>query len=134
MPENYDRERTPREWHAPIGRPFDPRDRRYLATPAGTPVEVLLDRSEDGGHVVVQVRDHGEGIDEVSARRVFERFYRADKGRSREKGGSGLGLAIVAAIVAGHEGRVGVAPTPGGGATFVVELPTGSSQEAHTAR
>jgi two-component system OmpR family sensor kinase len=57
-------------------------------------------------------------------RRVFERFYRSDSSRGRAGGGgSGLGLAIVAAIVAGHHGRVGVGTTPGGGATFVVSLP-----------
>jgi two-component system OmpR family sensor kinase len=64
-------------------------------------------------------------------RRVFERFYRSDPSRARGSGGgNGLGLAIVAAIVAAHSGRVGVAETPGGGATFIVELPTASSQEA----
>ena len=56
---------------------------------------------------------------------MFERFYRFRQplGDGVSGGGSGLGLAIVAAIVAGHGGRVGVAPTPGGGATFVVSLP-----------
>lgn len=102
-------------------------------TPAGSPIEVLLGTADAGGLAVIQVRDHGPGIDDDTARKVFERFFRADKARTRERGGSGLGLAIVAAIVAGHDGRVGVAPTPGGGATFVVELPTASSQEAHTA-
>ena len=62
---------------------------------------------------------------------MFERFYRADPSRSRGAGGgSGLGLAIVAAIVEAHRGRVGVARTPGGGATFVVHLPTANSQQA----
>jgi two-component system OmpR family sensor kinase len=61
---------------------------------------------------------------------VFERFYRADPSRMRGKGGgSGLGLAIVAAVVGAHGGKVGVAPTPGGGATFVVDLPTAHSQQ-----
>ena len=55
---------------------------------------------------------------------MFERFYRADPSRSRGKGGgSGLGPGDRRAIVAAHHGRVGVAQTPGGGATFVVELP-----------
>ena len=80
---------------------------------------------------VLEVRDHGPGVDPASARRVFERFYRADPSRTRGSGGgSGLGLAIVAAIVGAHRGKVGVAQTPGGGATFVVELPTGNSQQA----
>jgi two-component system OmpR family sensor kinase len=63
---------------------------------------------------------------------VFERFYRGDPARSRRgtggTGGTGLGLAIVAAIVSAHHGSVGVSKTPGGGATFVVELP----QHAHS--
>ena len=73
--------------------------------------------------VVVEVRDHGTGLDPRTAERVFERFYRADKSRSRASGGNGLGLAIVSAIVARHRGTVRHAPTPGGGATFRVELP-----------
>lgn len=72
---------------------------------------------------VLEVRDHGAGIDPEVAARVFERFYRVDKARSRARGGSGLGLAIVAAIVAQHSGTVAVRETPGGGATFRVELP-----------
>jgi len=77
------------------------------------------------------VRDHGSGVDPVKARRVFERFYRADPSRGRTNGGgNGLGLAIVAAIVAAHGGRVGVSATPGGGATFMVDLPTAHSQPA----
>jgi two-component system OmpR family sensor kinase len=93
-------------------------------TPAGTPVEVLVGVRPGTGRAVLEVRDHGPGIDPASARRVFERFYRADPSRTRATGGgNGLGLAIVAAIVGAHHGKVGVAQTPGGGATFVVELP-----------
>jgi two-component system OmpR family sensor kinase len=97
-------------------------------TPPGTPIEVAVGRdSADGGHGGrgrIEVRDHGPGIDPSQVRRVFERFYRSDSSRGRAGGGgSGLGLAIVAAIVAGHHGRVGVGTTPGGGATFVVSLP-----------
>ncbi len=101
-------------------------------TPSGTPIEVAIGIDDEGSHARIEVRDHGPGIDDVTARKVFERFYRSDFARSRESGGSGLGLAIVAAIVAGHDGRVGVAHTPDGGATFVVELPTGNSQPEHT--
>ena len=91
-------------------------------TPAGTPVGVRL--STRPGEIVVEVADHGPGLTEAQAARVFERFYRADPARSRLAGGSGLGLAIVHAIVVAHRGRVEVAPTPGGGATFRVVLPT----------
>ena len=90
-------------------------------TPEGTPVEVAVGRK--GDWVVVEVRDHGAGLDPDTAERVFERFYRADKSRSRASGGTGLGLAIVSAIVARHRGSVRHQPTPGGGATFRVELP-----------
>jgi two-component system OmpR family sensor kinase len=92
-------------------------------TPAETPVEILVGRV-DVGHVALHVRDHGHGIPESDRDTVFERFYRADWSRSRGKGGgNGLGLAIVHAIVEAHGGRVRVEATPGGGATFVVELP-----------
>ncbi len=91
-------------------------------TPDGTPVEVAV--GQDATGVALEVRDHGPGVPDEVATKVFERFYRADPARGRTGGGgSGLGLAIVAAIVAQHHGRVGVAPTPGGGATFVVRLP-----------
>jgi len=91
-------------------------------TPAGTPVELAVGRADGDG--LLEVRDHGHGIAPEQAERVFERFFRADASRQRGKGGgSGLGLAIVAAIVSAHGGRVGLSPTPGGGATFVVRLP-----------
>jgi two-component system OmpR family sensor kinase len=90
-------------------------------TPADTPVEVAT--GVEGDRVVVEVRDHGPGISPEVADRVFERFYRADPSRSRAQGGTGLGLAIAAAIVSGHDGTVTHRPTPGGGATFRVELP-----------
>ncbi len=91
-------------------------------TPDGTAVEVLVGSRD--GRARLEVRDHGPGIPADEARRVFERFYRNDPARGRrESGGHGLGLAIVAAIVESHHGRVGVARTAGGGATFVVDLP-----------
>ncbi len=93
-------------------------------TPPGTPVEVAVGTDSEG--VVLEVRDHGPGVPQDISVKVFERFYRADPSRGRGSGGSGLGLAIVAAIVAAHHGRVGVAETPGGGATFVVRLPQGT--------
>ncbi len=104
-------------------------------TPAGTPVEIALGPRPAEGVAVLEVRDHGPGIDPAKARRVFERFYRADPSRTRATGGgNGLGLAIAAAIVNAHKGKIGVAQTPGGGATFVVELPTANSQAAPRTR
>jgi two-component system OmpR family sensor kinase len=96
-------------------------------TPAGTNIEIAVGVGD--GRARLEVRDHGGGVDPVKARRVFERFYRADPSRGRGNGGgNGLGLAIVAAIVGAHDGQVGVGPTPGGGATFVVDLPSANSQ------
>jgi two-component system OmpR family sensor kinase len=94
-------------------------------TPAGTPIEVAV--GHEGGRAVLEVRDHGPGLPAEHAVKVFERFYRVDASRARSQGGgSGLGLSIVTAVVTAHGGRVGVAPTPGGGATFRVELPLAS--------
>jgi len=96
-------------------------------TPAGSPVEVVLQRG--GTDAELRVVDHGPGIDPEHGTRIFDRFFRADPGRSRERGGTGLGLSIVASIVLAHGGRVGHEGTPGGGATFLVRLPlTGTSQ------
>ena len=90
-------------------------------TPAGSPVEVEVGVSDRTA--VVRVIDHGPGLAPDAAIKVFERFYRGDAGRSRVAGGTGLGLAIVASLVQAHDGRVWHEPTPGGGSTFVVELP-----------
>jgi two-component system OmpR family sensor kinase len=94
-------------------------------TPEGSPIELAVGiRATDAGpRAEIEVRDHGAGISEEDAAKVFERFYRADTSRTRETGGSGLGLAIVAAIVGSHGGSVRVATTDGGGATLVVSLP-----------
>jgi two-component system OmpR family sensor kinase len=98
-------------------------------TPPGTPVEIALGTRDLGSTAVLELRDHGNGVDPDKARKVFERFYRADPSRVRgHGGGNGLGLAIAAAIAAAHHGRIGVAQTPGGGATFLLQLPTGNSQ------
>ncbi|MHB8958371.1 MAG: sensor histidine kinase [Candidatus Limnocylindrales bacterium] len=97
-----------------------------LHTPAETPAEVVLRAAStaDGGRwAELRVVDHGPGIPPEHAARVFDRFYRADAGRSRETGGSGLGLSIVASIVAAHNGRLWHEATPGGGATFCALLP-----------
>ncbi|WP_230202799.1 sensor histidine kinase [Parafrankia discariae] len=77
--------------------------------------------------VVVSVIDHGPGVPADAVDHVFERFYRADAGRSRDAGGTGLGLSIVEAVAAAHGGRVEHRPTPGGGATFRLILPRSDS-------
>jgi two-component system OmpR family sensor kinase len=91
-------------------------------TPAGTPVTVTVE--ETGGRVRLAVADEGPGIAPADHERIFERFYRADRSRSRESGGSGLGLSIVAAVVTAHGGTVRVESAPGAGTVFTVELPT----------
>jgi two-component system OmpR family sensor kinase len=106
-------------------------------TPDGSPIELAVGvRTSDGGQpfAVIEVRDHGPGISEEDASKVFERFYRADTSRTRETGGSGLGLAIVAAIVGSHGGSVRVEKTDGGGATLVVSLPVrdDATDEVHS--
>ncbi len=97
-------------------------------TPAGTPVEIATGRTDGVG--VLEVRDHGPGIDPAHAARVFERFYRVDASRTRESGGTGLGMAIVAAIVGAHHGTVSLCETPGGGTTVRVAIPTGQASSA----
>ncbi len=72
---------------------------------------------------VITVSDTGEGIVPENLQRIFERFYRIDRGRTREIGGTGLGLAIVKHLARLHGGEVLVASTLGGGTTFTVELP-----------
>ena len=85
-------------------------------------IEIAL--AENSGRVVLEVRDHGEGIPAALREKVFERFFRADNSRNRETGGSGLGLSIVKNIVTRHGGDIKALETPGGGATFRVTLPT----------
>jgi two-component system, OmpR family, phosphate regulon sensor histidine kinase PhoR len=77
----------------------------------------------DDGKLEVFVQDNGPGIPAESLDRVFERFYRVDKARSREQGGTGLGLSIVKHIVQAHGGEVWVKSEPGKGATFFFTLP-----------
>lgn len=76
-----------------------------------------------GDRVVLEVADDGPGIAAEHLPRLFERFYRVDAGRSRERGGTGLGLAIVKHLVESMGGTIAVASTPGTGTTFTVELP-----------
>jgi two-component system phosphate regulon sensor histidine kinase PhoR len=75
-----------------------------------------------GGRARISVADNGVGIEEKHLPRIFERFYRVDKARSREKGGTGLGLAIVKHIAQLHGGEVSVASTPSKGCTFTITI------------
>jgi two-component system, OmpR family, phosphate regulon sensor histidine kinase PhoR len=81
------------------------------------------DHNGKGGEVVISVRDEGVGIAQEHLFRLFERFYRVDKARSRKLGGTGLGLSIVKHIVLAHGGRVDVQSSPGSGSVFFIYLP-----------
>ena len=84
---------------------------------------VTVSSAADDETVEISVIDEGFGIATKDLDRVFERFYRADKARSRATGGTGLGLSIVKHIATNHGGRIEVASTPGAGSTFTLRLP-----------
>ena len=126
-----------------------------LALEPGAAVEVLADRTQieqavvnlvdnalkytergavtvrlgaDGARAWLEVEDTGPGIPEDDQPRIFERFYRVDKARSREKGGTGLGLSIVKHVLVLHGGQVSVTSRPGHGARFRIEFPREAEQ------
>jgi two-component system phosphate regulon sensor histidine kinase PhoR len=84
---------------------------------------VLVRGGRNGDRARVEVTDTGSGIAPEHASRVFERFYRVDRGRSREAGGTGLGLSIVKHAIHVHGGTVGLSSAPGSGSTFWFEIP-----------
>ena len=84
---------------------------------------VEIGASRDDGYAVVTVRDHGLGIPSADLDRIFERFYRVDRARSRETGGTGLGLSIVRHVAGNHGGDVSVESVEGEGAVFRLRLP-----------
>jgi two-component system phosphate regulon sensor histidine kinase PhoR len=91
-----------------------------MYSPEGSTIRVEAARR--GPQILLSVSDEGPGIPEEDLSRVFERFYRVDKSRSRDPGGTGLGLAIVKHLVGLHGGEVHAANRPSGGATFTVSL------------
>ncbi|MBN2342477.1 MAG: PAS domain-containing protein [Deltaproteobacteria bacterium] len=101
---------------------FNLLDNAVKYTPEGG--KVLVRGYQEGPKVVLEVEDNGPGIDEVHRQRLFERFYRVDKGRSREIGGTGLGLAIVKHLSQMMGGEVGMRPAQGGGSIFWVRIPS----------
>ena len=86
--------------------------------------------TREGKHAIVAVSDTGPGIPKEALPRLFDRFYRVDKGRSRKMGGSGLGLSIVKSIVERHGGEISVNSEVGVGTTFIVKLPIEREVEA----
>jgi two-component system sensor histidine kinase CiaH len=104
-------------------------DNALKHTAAGGQVRLLV--SSDAGDGVLQVEDNGEGIPDEHLRRVFNRFYRVDRARSRATGGAGLGLAIAQALVTAHGGQITLSSSPGRGTVATVRLPrTGDEQGA----
>jgi len=89
-------------------------------TPAGG--KVFITSSETNDHIVLRVNDTGVGIGKEEISRIFERFYRVDKARSRNSGGTGLGLAIVKHLVEAHKGKIEVESKLGHGTSFIVTL------------
>jgi two-component system sensor histidine kinase SenX3 len=113
-------------------------DRRQLVSALGNLLENAMKYSEPGSSVQVRARvegpsaelmvaDHGIGIPAAEHGRIFERFYRVDKARSRDTGGTGLGLAIVRHVATNHGGEVLVSSQEGEGSTFVLRLPLAAS-------
>jgi two-component system sensor histidine kinase SenX3 len=110
-------------------------DRRQLVSALANLIDNAVKYSDPGGHVQVSagfrdgmvelaVVDHGIGIPARDVGRIFERFYRVDRARSRETGGTGLGLAIVRHAATNHGGAVTVSSEEGAGSTFTVRIPT----------
>ena len=96
-------------------------------SPPGAPVTLRAEAR--GKQVLLAVEDHGPGVPDTEKERIFQRFARGDAGRS-EKGHYGLGLAVAKELAALHGGALAVRDTPGGGATFVVELPAAKPEAA----
>ncbi len=92
----------------------------HASKPGG---EILLKCFSTENAAMIQVIDHGTGIEREHLDRIFERFYRKDKSRSRATGGAGLGLAIVKHAVKAHGGRIDVESAPGKGSIFTISLP-----------
>jgi signal transduction histidine kinase len=102
-------------------------DNAVKYTPFGGSVEVAAESNES--EVVVRVSDTGIGIPQEKLSRIFERFYRVDKARSKKTGGTGLGLSIVRHVAENHGGHVAVESVLGEGSTFTVCLPRDSGLE-----
>jgi two-component system, OmpR family, sensor kinase len=90
-------------------------------TAPGTPIHVRVCREH--GRAIIEVGDEGPGVPADEVERIFERFYRLDRSRTRSQGGVGLGLAIVRSVAEAHDGTVAYRPRPGGGSIFRVVLP-----------
>jgi len=148
LAESVDRCRSLSERHrinVEIGLPNTPLkvigDRRQMVSAVGNLIENAIKYSDEGSSIEVTassnsqmvdivVRDHGIGIPSRDIDRIFERFYRVDRARSRETGGTGLGLAIVRHVATNHNGEVSVTSVEGEGSVFTLRLPAVKSNPA----
>ena len=103
-------------------------DNAVKYSPSGERVTVSARR--EGNRCFVAVSNTGPSIEEKHLARIFERFYRVDKGRSRDTGGTGLGLSIVKHLTGAMGGEIRAESPPGGGATFTVTLPSAPDEAA----
>ena len=92
----------------------------------GGTVRVVIENAEDSA--MIRVQDDGIGISQADLKRIFERFYRADKSRNRKTGGAGIGLTIVKTIVQAHKGTISARSEEGKGSCFTVVLPKRGSK------
>jgi two-component system phosphate regulon sensor histidine kinase PhoR len=102
-------------------------DNAVRYTPGGGKIEVNWGRGKD--FVIIEVRDNGVGIPEADLPRIFERFYRVDKARSKQLGGTGLGLSIVKHLVQAMNGTITATSEVGKGTSFTLQLPVYKQQQ-----
>jgi two-component system, OmpR family, phosphate regulon sensor histidine kinase PhoR len=93
---------------------------------------VLISAGEENSEVWISIKDEGCGIPLAEQERIFERFYRVDKARSRDLGGTGLGLSIVNHVVQLHKGKIELDSAPGRGSTFTIRIPKRKSEKHHS--
>ena len=97
-----------------------------LHAEGATQIKVRTRKESNAPYVLCSVEDDGQGIPEEELSRLFERFYRLDKGRSRERGGTGLGLSIAREVVEAHGGEISASSLQGKGTSFSFRLPESS--------
>src|SRR5206468_4334605 len=135
----------PVEMTEPAGDILTACDRRQVTSALFNLLDNAVKYSEEGGKVeisahvegftvAISVRDHGIGIPSRDLERIFERFYRVDRTRSRATGGTGLGLAIVRHVAQAHGGEVSVESSEGDGSTFTLKLPLAAASRTRRTR
>ena len=105
-------------------------DNAVKYTPAGGEITLSLGKKE--GFVTVSIKDNGIGMSKEELSHIFDRFYRADQSRTKEKGGHGLGLSIAKIIILGHNGKIKVRSKIGEGSEFIILLEEKTSNDQST--